>query len=95
MELRGRWWNVKEKQWEKQESQKMIELYDKVIIKSSGVKGEVIDISAIAGKTVYIVESDEKGVPGGYGEDGGYKLFWCKEGELEIAAVTKHIKENT
>ena len=62
----------------------MIKLYDKVIIKKSGIKGEVIDISSTKVKTLYIVESDEKNVAGGYGAENNYKLFWCEESELEV-----------
>lgn len=61
----------------------MISEYDKVRIKSTGIKGEVIDIHVTNGDTVYIVESDEKSVPGGYGSDDSWKLFDCTEDELE------------
>lgn len=61
----------------------MINEYDKVKIKKTGIIGEVIDIYTVNGKTIYTVESDERGVPGGYGEDDVFKLFDCEEQELE------------
>lgn len=61
----------------------MISEYDKVKIKKTGITGEVIDIHTTKGTIVYIVESDEKGVPGGYGSDDSWKLFDCTEDELE------------
>lgn len=63
----------------------MINEYDKVRIKETGVTGEVIDISETNGKKSYIVESDEKGVPGGWWEadPNSWSLFTCTEEELE------------
>lgn len=62
----------------------MIKEYDKVRIKATGIVGEVIDIYYPAnGKKMYTVESDERGVPGGWGDDGDWKLFDCEESELE------------
>ena len=62
----------------------MIKEYDKVRIKATGIRGEVIDIYHPAnGKTMYTVESDEKGVPGGYGDDDSWKFFNCTADELE------------
>lgn len=63
----------------------MISLYDKVKIKSNGIKGEVIDISVINGEKTYIIESDDKDALGGYGKEGNYKLFWCKEQDMELS----------
>ena len=63
----------------------MIKEYDKVKIKATGVFGEVIDIYYPEnGKKMFAVESDEKGVPGGYGEKDSWKLFDCEEDELEL-----------
>lgn len=62
----------------------MIHEYDKVRILQTGVIGEVIDISDVDGEKSYIVESDEKGVPGGWWEDSdAWSLFTCTESELE------------
>ena len=62
----------------------MIKEYDKVKINATGIMGEVVDISHPAnGKKIYIVESDAKGVPGGYGSDDSWKLFDCTEDDLE------------
>ena len=61
----------------------MIKEYDKVKIKETGVTGDVIDIYSVCGKTHYTVESDQKGVPGGRGDEDSWKLFDCTEEELE------------
>ena len=61
----------------------MIEEFDRVRIKGSGVTGTVVDISEVKGRRIFVVESDEKGVPGGYGSDDSWKLFDCAEDELE------------
>lgn len=62
----------------------MIKEYEKVRIKATGIIGEVIDVYYPAnGKRMYTVESDEKGVPGGRGDDDSWKLFDCTEDELE------------
>lgn len=62
----------------------MIKEYDKVKIRESGIIGEVVDIYSAKGETIYTVESDKRGVPGGFGLDGGYKLFDCVESDLEV-----------
>lgn len=54
---------------------------DKVRIKATGLIGEIVDISEINGKKHYVVESDEKYAPGGYGDI--WPLFDCSEEELE------------
>lgn len=62
----------------------MIKEYDKVRIKAAGIIGEIIDIYHPAnGKTMYTVESDEKGVPGGRGDADSWKWFDCAEDELK------------
>lgn len=61
----------------------MIKESDKVIIKKTGIRGEVVDIYVAGGQKYYIVESDERGVPGGDGPDDGYKLFHCLAGEIK------------
>ncbi len=61
----------------------MIKEYDKVRIKGNGIAGQVIDIYTVGGVTYYTVESEEKGVPGGRGDDDSWKLFNCTEEELE------------
>lgn len=64
--------------------QKMLNEYDKVRIKTTGILGEIVDIYTTAdGITKYTVESDEKGVPGGWGEPDSWKLFDCVESDLE------------
>ena len=62
----------------------MIREYEKVIIKSSGIAGEVVDIFEVDGKRMFTVESDERGVPGGIGFEGDYKLFHCREEERQV-----------
>lgn len=62
----------------------MFKEYDKVIIKATGITGEIIDIYSASGNTYYTVESDEKGVLGGFGEDDSWKLFECLESELVL-----------
>jgi hypothetical protein len=58
--------------------------YDKVRIKKTGIIGEIIDIYCpVVGETEYTVESDEKGVPGGWGDADSWKLFNCTADELE------------
>ncbi len=59
----------------------MFKLNDKVKIKSSGIKGTVVDVSVKDGKPVYIVESDTENTPGGYGDL--WKLYDCNDNELE------------
>ena len=61
----------------------MIEEYGHVRIKKTGITGIVVDITEYTDRTVYVVESDEKGVPGGYGGKNSWKLFWCEEEEIE------------
>lgn len=61
----------------------MLTEYDKVKIKASGVTGVIVDIYEASGNTYYTVESDEKGVPGGFGEKDSWKLFECRESDLE------------
>ena len=60
-----------------------MEEFSRVRIKSTGITGIIVDISVINGIKNYIVESDEKGVPGGYGDDDDWKFFDCMEDELE------------
>lgn len=63
----------------------MLKEYDKVRIKKSGIVGEIIDIYyPQTGETVYTVESDEKGVPGGRGDPDDWKFFDCLADELEM-----------
>lgn len=61
----------------------MLSEFDKVKIKASGVTGVIVDIYKAGGNTYYTVESDEKGVPDGFGEKDSYKLFECTESEVE------------
>lgn len=55
----------------------MFELGDKVRIKSNSVIGTIVDI---AGKMLFTVESDSKGITEGYG--GEWKLFDCNEEDI-------------
>ena len=57
--------------------------YDHVRIKSNGIAGIVVDVPRTTHHRWYIVESDERGVPGGYGPEGEYKLFDCLLEDLE------------
>lgn len=63
----------------------MIEEYSKVRIKANGVTGQVIDVSKVGQEYRYIVESDEKNVPGGWWEASpdAWSLFTCTESEIE------------
>ena len=61
----------------------MINEYDHVRIVESGITGIVVDKFQTDGRTLYTVESDDRGVPGGFGEDGWWKLFTCKGEDLE------------
>ena len=62
----------------------MFREYDKVFIKNTGISGEIVDIYEVNNIKIYTVESDERGVPGGIGYDGDYKLFHCKKEELQL-----------
>nr|DAU78494.1 MAG TPA: hypothetical protein [Caudoviricetes sp.]DAV11944.1 MAG TPA: hypothetical protein [Caudoviricetes sp.] len=65
---------------------KLIKEFDHVRIKKTGVTGIVVDISNAQGRGgLYIVESDEKGVPGGWWEadPDSWNLFDCTLDELE------------
>lgn len=61
----------------------MINEYDHVMIKATGIAGIVVSKIEKNGEHLYTVESDEKGVPGGAGEPDDWKLFICVEDELE------------
>ena len=61
----------------------MINEYDHVRIIESGITGTVVDVFEKDGKTLYTVESDEKGVSGGAGESDSWKLFICSREEIE------------
>ena len=54
----------------------MIEEFDKVKIKQSGIVGTVVDIYTVRGKTFYTVESESKGAS-------GYELFRCTKDEIK------------
>ena len=58
--------------------------YDHVRIKSTGILGVIVDIYTINEKTHYTVESDDRGVPGGSGDEDSYKLFSCLKDEIEL-----------
>ena len=62
----------------------MIEEYAHVRIKSTNILGVVVDIYTLQGKTIYTVEGDDEGVPGGWGEEGSFKLFACLDEDLEL-----------
>ena len=64
----------------------MIEEFDRVRIKATGITGDVIDIYKNSeGQLVYTVEADERGVPGGYsyGDENDWQLFDCLIEEIE------------
>ena len=61
----------------------MIEWFAHVRIKETGITGIVVDIHTVKGIERFEVESDEKGTPGGYGDD-SWKLYGCVESELEV-----------
>lgn len=60
-----------------------IKEFEKVKIKTSGIIGTVVDIHVTDGEQIFIVESQDKGVPGGYGPAEDWKLFDCLENEIE------------
>lgn len=59
----------------------MLEEFIDVRIKSTGITGTIVDISAIKGETKIIVECDEQNVPNGYGPEN--RLIDCTADELE------------
>lgn len=59
----------------------MIELYDTVKIKSTGITGTVVDIACVNSENIYTIESNAENTPGGYG--GKWKLFECKRTDVE------------
>lgn len=61
----------------------MVNEYDRVRIKSTGITGIVVDISTVKGQKIFVVESDEKGVLGGYGSEDSWKLFDCFADDIE------------
>ncbi len=63
----------------------MIGEYDHVRIKKTGITGIVVDISHAGKETIYIVESDDKGVSGGWWEANpdAWNMFDCTLDELE------------
>ena len=61
----------------------MIKEYDRVNIIQSGIAGIVVDVFEKNGRSLFTVESDEKDVPGGFGNEGDWKLFTCTAEELE------------
>ncbi len=62
----------------------MIREYSHVRIRTNGIEGTVVDVCEAQGKTVYAIESDRKGTPGGFGYDGDWKIYHCLESELEV-----------
>lgn len=62
----------------------MFDLFDKVVIKKNGVIGTIVDVSESDGRSIFIVESDEKGKRNdGYG--GIFPLFDCTIDDIEKA----------
>ena len=60
----------------------MINLFDKVKIKSENLVGTIVDISDDKGRTMYIVESDTEGeIEGKCG--GIFPLYDCYEEDIE------------
>ena len=62
----------------------MIDWFAHVRIKETGITGIVVDIHTLKNTEWFIVESDEKGTPGGFGDDDSWKLYDCVEFELEV-----------
>ena len=54
----------------------MFEEYERVIIKSSGVVGDIVDKRIVDGQAVYIVEADQ------WNENGDYPLYDCLDTDL-------------
>lgn len=62
----------------------MFNEYDHVRIVKTGVAGEIVDIHhGKDGCLWYIVQSDERGAPGGYGTEDSFKLYDCRAEDLE------------
>ena len=61
----------------------MINEFDRVKIKENGIIGEVVDIYINNAEKVFVIESEKKGVLGGYVDNNSWKLFWCFEEQLE------------
>jgi len=45
----------------------MINEFEQVRIKKSGITGTVVDIRTVEGEKIYTIEADEIGTPGGFG----------------------------
>lgn len=61
----------------------MINEFEQVRIKKSGITGTVVDIRTVEGEEIYTIEADEIGTPGGFGDDTGWKLYDCAAAEIE------------
>ena len=74
----------------------MFELFEQVIIKSSGIPGTIVDKSVRNGKVNYIVESDIKGRIEGC-DGGDWPLFDCVDEDLvavrKAAATSPEYRE--
>ena len=64
----------------------MLPEYAHVKIKKTGITGVIVDVPVLPTDKHYTVESDERGVLGGYGESDSYKLYDCLESDLEVIA---------
>ena len=61
-----------------------MEEFSRVRIKSKGATGMIVDVDpAQNGKTYYWVECDEDGIPGEYGYDEDWDLFYLTEDDIE------------
>lgn len=63
----------------------MINEFDQVIIKKSGITGTVVDVRTSKGERIYTIEADKKGTPGGFGDEDSWKLYDCTAAEIEKA----------
>ena len=60
----------------------MFDLFNVVRIKHNGIVGTIVDKTIINGKTMYIVENNQKGkIKGAYGGD--WAEFDCSDEDLE------------
>ena len=58
----------------------MFKEFEKVVIKATGVVGDIVDIhTGREGKKIYVVEADERD------KDGNYPIYDCYEDEIEKA----------
>ena len=58
----------------------MLNIYDRVKIKSKNICGTIVDVYTVNNYTKFVVESDVPNIDDGYG--GKWKLFDCDESDI-------------